>query len=158
MTSLERYPREYLSWRSMRSRCNDPRNASYEDYGARGITVCGRWARFSNFLTDVGRAPECTTIDRINNDGNYEPGNCRWATATQQHRNRRNNTLLTFRGETLTQIEWAERTGIGYGTISQRRRWGWSVEDALTRKPDRSESLRRAWRENRQRIKEVVTV
>jgi hypothetical protein len=78
----------YWSWNSMRSRCRDPKNASYPYYGGRGITVCERWAEFENFLADMGARPGGMTLDRINGDGNYEPGNVRWATKAQQSENR----------------------------------------------------------------------
>jgi hypothetical protein len=81
--------RTYASWRGMHKRCKDPNNASYANYGERGIVVCERWASFENFLADMGERPEGLTLDRIDNDANYEPGNCRWATPTEQSRNRR---------------------------------------------------------------------
>lgn len=81
----------YRSWASMIMRCFDPRQKSYADYGGRGITVCERWrSSFENFLADMGERPKGKTLDRFpNNDGNYEPGNCRWATPKQQTMNRR---------------------------------------------------------------------
>jgi hypothetical protein len=82
--------REYTSWEMMNARCNNPKATGYENYGGRGITVCERWRRFENFLADMGPRPAGTTLDRWpNNDGNYEPGNCRWATRAQQLGNRR---------------------------------------------------------------------
>jgi hypothetical protein len=80
---------EYRIWEAMRYRCGNPRSRAYKWYGARGIKVCSRWACFENFLADMGRRPAGRSLDRINNDGNYEPGNCRWATALEQVHNRR---------------------------------------------------------------------
>ena len=79
----------YKIWVNMRQRCNNPKNPKYKDYGGRGITVCKRWDNFSNFMTDMGERPEGNSIDRKNVNGNYEPSNCRWATAKQQRANQR---------------------------------------------------------------------
>lgn len=84
---------EYRIWLGMRRRCNDPGSKSYEHYGGRGISVCERWAEFSAFLEDMGPCPLERSIDRIDNDGNYEPSNCRWATKHEQARNQRNVKL-----------------------------------------------------------------
>lgn len=90
---------EFKAWDSIIQRCTNPKNKSYKNYGSRGIKVCDRWLEkngFINFLADIGKRPEGYTLDRINNDGNYEPGNCRWTTWRQQERNRRNNKLTAL--------------------------------------------------------------
>ena len=81
--------RTYRIWKAMRKRCLNPNASNYARYGGRGIEVCERWSRYQNFLADMGESPDGRSIDRINNDGNYEPGNCRWATASEQRRNQR---------------------------------------------------------------------
>ncbi len=85
----ELWPREYQSWRQMRRRCRNRENKNYPDYGGRGITICERWSDFGAFLTDMGPRPLRTTIHRVDNDGNYEPGNCAWADMTEQRRHTR---------------------------------------------------------------------
>lgn len=119
-------------WRQMRDRCLNPNNPRFGDYGGRGISVCERWGSFENFLADMGDRPRGYQLDRIDNNGNYEPSNCRWATVGQQLNNKRNNRLLTLNGETLTIGEWSQRTGLPWDAIRSRLRYGWSVERALT--------------------------
>jgi hypothetical protein len=123
---------EYRAWRSMKQRCFNPKCRSYRDYGARGITVCERWLVFENFYADMGSRPADMSLERDRNSGNYEPGNCRWATRTEQQRNTRQNKLLTYAGETHCTAEWALRTGIAHNTIYARLKRGWSHERALT--------------------------
>lgn len=124
---------EYTAWVNMRGRCLNPNNAGYKNYGGRGIMVCTRWKAFTAFYADMGpRLLPSLTIDRINNDGDYEPGNCRWATQKQQRRNARSNHHLTFHGETMCMSEWEERLGMNPSVLSSRIRRGWNVERALT--------------------------
>lgn len=116
------------------ARCNNPKSKDYTDYGGRGIRVCKRWvASLDNFIADMGEAPLGQSIDRIDNDGDYEPNNCRWAGATEQANNRRGNQFLTFNGETLTYSQWAREIGLKRGTLRSRIVVsGWSIEKALT--------------------------
>jgi hypothetical protein len=121
----------YWRWRAMIQRCTNPRNRAWKDYGGRGIRVCDRWRTFENFYADMGDPPPGATLDRVNSDGNYELGNCRWASKTEQARNRRNTPMLAYGGETLSYAEWAARMGVSVQTIHGRVRGGWSVEQTL---------------------------
>ncbi len=125
---------EYVCWQQMNSRCFNPRNRCFPRYGGRGVTVCDRWRHdFAAFLADMGPRPSPKhSIDRIDNSGPYSPENCRWATLTEQNRNKRTNRLLTFHGETLPLSAWAERLGMPENTIRNRLRRGWSDERTLT--------------------------
>lgn len=121
------------SWRAMHLRCSNPSFGSYVRYGARGIRVCERWATFSLFVADMGWRPLGTTLDRHpDQSGDYEPGNCRWATETQQHRNCRNNRMITAFGVTKCLAEWSESTGVYRELIAIRLRRGWPPERAVS--------------------------
>jgi hypothetical protein len=125
--------RTYRIWCSMYTRCNYQKNVSYKNYGGRGITICERWRSFENFFADMGHPPsDKHSIDRVNNDGNYEPSNCRWATPNEQAGNSRNAIRLTFGGLTFSISEWSRRTGLKRATINARIEKGWSAERALT--------------------------
>ena len=122
------------TWCTMIERCTNPKSGKWSVYGGRGIRVCERWLTFELFLADMGERPSAKhSLDRIDVDGDYEPGNCRWATQREQQRNRRNNHIVEYRGERACLAEWAERTGIRHHTILYRLRSGWSVDEALTR-------------------------
>lgn len=121
----------YKSWRSMRKRCLTPSGSDYPAYGAKGISICSRWDRFQNFLADMGERPEGMSLERINNDGNYEPSNCKWATRREQARNRKHCRFLEYHGERKTLSEWAELRGMGAETLRFRLARGWPLEKAL---------------------------
>jgi len=124
---------EYNTWSAMLFRCSNPKAVDYALYGGRGIRVCERWKVIENFIEDMGPRPSVKhSIDRIDNDGNYEPNNCRWATPIEQGRNRRGNRMLTYNGMTLCMAELAEEFGINQVTLSGRLKRGWSVERAIT--------------------------
>jgi len=110
----------YGTWSHMKDRCLNPKDKDFKHYGERGIKICKRWDKFENFLKDMGKKPEGLTLDRIDNNGNYEPSNCRWATQKTQTRNSRRNRTIRYNGETHCLIEWAEILGIGRATLAYR--------------------------------------
>lgn len=124
----------YGCWTNMLSRCNCPTNPAFDRYGGRGISVCERWQVYENFLADMGERPSRKhSLDRYpDNNGNYEPGNVRWATDVEQSHNKRNNKTLTHNGQTLCLSEWARRVGLNQQTLSARILAGWPAERALT--------------------------
>lgn len=124
---------EYKSWSGMLSRCRSETNPDWDNYGGRGITVCDRWLEFENFLEDMRPKPSPKhSIDRINNNGNYEPINCRWATRVEQDNNKRTNRMLTYNGETMCLTAWARRIGMNPVSLHSRIAKGMSVEEAVT--------------------------
>ena len=128
----------YDCFRNMHQRCSNPKNVGYANYGGRGIKVCSRWSIVDNFVEDMGLKPDGLTIDRIDNDGDYTPENCKWSTPLEQGQNKRvykNARLVTFDGLTLSVSEWSRRTGINATTIEYRLGAGWSVEKAITHQP-----------------------
>lgn len=125
----------YNAWTCMRARCENPKNSNFRYYGGRGVRVCERWLKFENFLADMGERPKGCTLDRIDGNGDYEPGNCRWATPTEQANNMRSNRNVTVDGETFTIAQWAKRTGLNKHLISERLRSGWSPSEAVSTPP-----------------------
>lgn len=121
-------------WEAMLTRCSDPKHRQFHRYGGRGIEVCDRWKSFPNFFADMGERPSKKhSIDRDDNDGNYEPGNCRWATMLEQQNNRSTNLVLEFSGRTQTLTEWARELGMAENTLRGRIRLGWTVAEAFSR-------------------------
>jgi hypothetical protein len=130
---------EYVTWKAMKSRCYSRTRKQYRDYGGRGIRVCDRWLEpngqgFLNFLEDMGPMPQGAryTIERDRVNENYCPENCRWATYTEQARNRRSNINLAHNNKTQCLKDWAKDIGISESTLRSRIRLGWSVEKSLT--------------------------
>ena len=121
-------------WYGMRKRCLNPNCKCFKNYGGRGISICERWyLSFDDFLTDVGLRPSPQySVDRIDNMRGYEPGNVRWATRTQQGRNKRNNVVIEAFGKRMLLFDWARETGIGYRTILSRLQRGCTGEDAVS--------------------------
>ena len=115
----------YICWKNMKARCGYKRNGCYHNYGGRGIKVCDEWLSFENFMRDMGRRPVDMSLDRIDNDGDYEPGNCRWATDRQQQQNTRKNIYVNYRGQQLCLSEASRKSGVKYTTIYERLKAGW---------------------------------
>jgi hypothetical protein len=124
--------REHKTWENMRERCGNPNNPRWSSYGGRGITVCDRWARsFENFIADMGMSPHGYTLERIDNQRGYNPDNCRWATYTDQAKNRRTTRFLACRGENRSVQDWARVGGITYQQLIRRLHRGWKPERAI---------------------------
>lgn len=124
--------RTHKIWQQMKSRCTNRKLPEFRHYGERGIRVCERWLTFENFLVDMGECPPTLSIDRIDNDKGYEPGNCRWATQREQCNNQRRTVRLTHNGQTLPLQQWADITGIDPGCLFWRYQDGWSHDRILT--------------------------
>ena len=123
---------EYGVWRGMIARCGSPRDKDWQRYGGRGIRVCDRWRAFDHFFEDMGPRPSAEhSIDRIDNDGNYEPGNCRWATSATQQNNRCDNRMIEYSGMRMSVAAWAELTGLSAVGITARLDGGCCVEEVL---------------------------
>jgi hypothetical protein len=114
------------AWRNIKDRCLKPTHRSFARYGGRGITVCERWMSFENFLADMGMPKPGEQIDRIDNDGGYEPGNCRWTSARTNMNNRSNSRRAVVGDKAIALSEISELSGVGYSTIQQRVQRGWS--------------------------------
>lgn len=125
---------ERAIWQGLIDRCYNPQNKGYRNYGARGISVCNEWRQsYIVFFEHVGPRPSALhSLDRIDNNGNYEPGNVRWVTRTEQNRNTRRTRLLTYNGLTLCIRDWEERLGFKEGTLQNRLDRGWAVEETLS--------------------------
>ena len=130
------HSKAYRSWKDMRARCNNPNDSDYKDYGGRGIRVCERWDDFSAFYEDMGDRLPGLTIDRIDTNGDYEPGNCRWTDANTQANNKRSNRIVEYRGMEMTMMQLSRLCGVGVGTISYRLKIGYPIEVAVNSKID----------------------
>ncbi len=122
----------YMVWIDMKQRCYNPKNRAFPYYGGRGISVCKRWkCSFANFWLDMGNKPAGLTIERINNNGNYSPTNCKWATRREQVRNKRDSRFLSFNGKSQLRVDWARELGIMPSTIIHRQSLGLPIELVL---------------------------
>lgn len=123
----------FNTWKAMIQRCENPLHTWYPRYGGRGISICQKWRNdFYAFVTDVGERPAGKTLDRIDGNGNYEPGNVRWADGKTQQNNRKGNTLTEWDGKSYTMVQLAEHAIVDVATLSYRLRNGWELEKAMT--------------------------
>jgi len=139
--------REYRIYNAMKTRCYNPKAINYHNYGGKGIRICDRWLKsFLNFLEDMGHAPtDKHSIDRYpNKEGNYEPGNCRWATRTEQNRNQVDLKFIEFNGQSKLMSDWARELGICHTGMLKRLR-KWPLELALTVKPASNNHMHKYW-------------
>lgn len=142
---------EYRTWASMLNRCRNPNFPGYSDYGGRGIGVCERWKVFSQFFADMGSRPSPKhSIERINNDGNYEPSNCRWATDAEQRRNTRQNHIVEYMGTKMTLMDAAKLAGLNFNCLRYRITHGWDIDRAMT-EPPKELAVHRIMRERRKK-------
>lgn len=135
----ESHTRLHNVWTGMKQRCNDSRGKEYHRYGGRGIKVCDEWLDYNNFREwavsngyDANAQFGQCTLDRIDNDGDYEPNNCRWVSFAQQCSNKVSRHTYTYRGETLTIGEWSKKTGIAFHTLFYRIKAGWDEKTVFT--------------------------
>lgn len=130
--------KEYVAWTKMKDRCLNPRAKDYPRYGGRGICISDRWLTFAGFLADMGRRPsDMHSVERVDNDGNYEPSNCRWATRIEQHNNTRRTHFVNYRGRKMSVANAVRAAGSvvsGYRAY-QRLKAGWSLDTAVELPP-----------------------
>ena len=125
---------EFKVWKLMRNRCNNTDSPDYPRWGGRGIRVCPRWdASFSDFYADMGPRPDGTSIERMDNNGNYDPGNCKWATDEEQAHNKRNNRVLVGMGKTQLLCDWAKETGISASLLHYHLKQGKTMDEIIAR-------------------------
>lgn len=130
------FTKTHRAWSSMIQRCTNPKLKSWPRYGGRGIKVCPRWrASFQAFLDDMGKAPVGMMLERKNNNGNYQPGNCKWATAKEQQNNRSSNHKVEFQGVIRNLSQWAKEAGMSHETLLDRLKRGWTMEEAISTHP-----------------------
>jgi len=131
--SIRKHSHEYWIWNSMIQRTTNPKNSGFKNYGGRGVGVCGSWATFDNFFSDMGIRPsDKHSLERMDNNAGYSKENCRWATRVEQNSNRRNTRFFTANGKTKHLAEWARELGVSHATIINRIKRGWDVEKAVT--------------------------
>lgn len=140
----------YNIWCAMMSRCSNPENPHYHNYGGRGITVCKRWHKFLNFLADMGDAPDKLTLDRLKNNQGYKPSNCVWVSRRENMLNRRNTVKVTYLGQIVNLIELSELTGVPWRNLYSRIYAGWSIEEAVKSVKFKSPNGQAVWNKHKE--------
>ena len=126
----ENHKAEYRAWRNMRQRCLNPKVPNYHRYRGRGIKVCKEWSQFERFIEDMGLKPSPDrSLERRDNNGNYEPNNCYWASRDDQENNKERSVKITYKGKTRTLTQWARELGLDYELVRTRWRYGWGPQD-----------------------------
>lgn len=139
-THGQTYTKTYAAWKAMRQRCENPNRIGHKRYGGRGIKVCDRWLVFENFLADMKEKPRGTTLERLDNDRGYEPGNCEWKSYHAQSRNKSSNRFITYQNRTQCRADWAKEKGLNPSTLLQRLQRGWTIAEALETPPQAGHS------------------
>lgn len=134
----------YRIWANIKSRCTNPNHPRYKDYGGRGITLCERWRSFTCFYSDVGDHPIGLTLDRVDNNGGYEPNNVRWVTKADNNRNSRRCVMVELNGTSKPINVWCREFGVPYTTFKQRRSRGWDLVRAVSTPPDQKRKRKTA--------------
>jgi len=147
MSGFNKDKSSYNIWHMMKQRCNNPNAAGYKNYGGRGIKVCERWNDFKNFYADMGDRPEGMTLDRIDNNKEYSPENCRWASWKDQHKNTRKSVQLFYKGKNRNLAEISRLTGLSENLLSKRIKRGWRVSDIIKIKPMKNGPGRKSYTE-----------
>lgn len=136
-TTRKGHERAYTVWSAMKSRCYNKNHIHYDAYGGRGIKVCDRWLGengFENFYRDMFPRPDGATLDRIDNNADYCPENCRWSSKVEQANNTRRNKIIEYANRSMTAAQWAREIGIPYRTLQTRLRRGMPLEKAMSSK------------------------
>jgi hypothetical protein len=123
--------KEHVVWMAMRSRCNNPHDKNYKNYGGRGITVCKRWDSYTNFINDMGQRPSGFSIERIDNSKGYSPENCTWASRRQQSLNKRTTVFVIYKGEKRPLVEVTSEADVSHLNVRRKLARGWSIERAI---------------------------
>ena len=135
------FTKAWYAWSAMKQRCLNPNHKYYHRYGGRGITICDRWHDFVNFLDDMGEPEDDLTLERIDNDDGYHPGNCEWMPWEHQHNNKEKSIIISYDGRAQTISQWARETGLNKSMLARRYHAGLSAEEILTKPSKKAKKI-----------------